>query len=147
MSVKTPIHYTTAKRGAKYLAELLSGLADVRFNDPITLPDSEPEPDLAIVRLPESAYTDRHPMPQDIFWLIEVAKTSLKTELEIKAKIYAMAGIPEYWIVDLVAKQVIACRHPKAGNYTEKFTLATPLAFKDISVCVNRLLGSTELPH
>jgi Uma2 family endonuclease len=144
MSPETPIHYATAKRGAKYLAELLSGLADVRFNGPITLPDSEPEPDLAIVRLPESAYNDRHPLPQDIFWLIEVAKTSLKTDLEIKAKIYATAGIPEYWVIDLVARQVIVCRYPQAGNYTEKFTLATgsitPLGFPDIPVSLERLL-------
>ncbi len=55
MSPETPIHYTTAKRGAKYLEQLLSGKADVRLNGPITLSDSEPEPDIAIVRLPESA--------------------------------------------------------------------------------------------
>lgn len=41
MSPETPIHYTTAKRGAKYLEELLLGKADVRFNGPITLADSE----------------------------------------------------------------------------------------------------------
>jgi Uma2 family endonuclease len=78
MSPETPIHYNTAKRGAKYLEELLAGKADIRFNEPITLLDSEPEPDIAIVRLPESAYNDRHPEPDDIFWVVEVAKTSLK---------------------------------------------------------------------
>ncbi|MGB3264432.1 MAG: Uma2 family endonuclease [Microcoleus sp.] len=81
MSPETPIHYNTTKRGTKYLEELLAGKADVRFNGPITLSDSEPEPDIAIVRLPESAYNDRHPEPQDIFWIVEVAQTSLKKDL------------------------------------------------------------------
>lgn len=63
MSPETPIHYNTTKRGAKYLEALLLDKADVRFNGPVTLTDSEPEPDIAIVRLPESTYSDRHPEP------------------------------------------------------------------------------------
>ncbi len=124
MSPETPIHYTTAKRGAKYLQELLSGKADVRFNGPITLADSEPEPDIAVVRLPESAYSDRHPNPQDIFWIIEVAKTSLKKDLEVKTAIYAMATIQEYWVLDLSAKQVIVFRNPQADKYIEEYIIA-----------------------
>ncbi len=117
MSPETPMHYATAKRGAKYLEELLSDKADVRFNGPITLANSEPEPDIAVVRLPESAYNDRHPNPQDIFWIVEVAKTSLKKDLEIKAVIYAMAAIQEYWILDLSAKQMFVFKYPQADKY------------------------------
>ncbi|MFB8796635.1 MAG: hypothetical protein U7126_20990 [Microcoleus sp.] len=50
MSPETPIHYNTTKRGTKYLEELLASKADVRFNGEITRSDSEPEPDIAIVR-------------------------------------------------------------------------------------------------
>ncbi|NJR63216.1 MAG: Uma2 family endonuclease [Cyanobacteria bacterium CRU_2_1] len=145
MSPETPIHYTTAKRGAKYLEELLSGKADVRFNGPITLADSEPEPDIAIVRLPESAYNDRHPAPQDIFWIVEVAKTSLKKDLEIKAAIYATAAIQEYWVLDLSAQQMIVFRNPQEGKYVEDYTIGegtmTSLAFTEVSVSVKRLLS------
>ena len=145
MSPETPLHYNTAKRGANYLAALLTGKADVRFNGPITLADSEPEPDIAIVRLPDSAYNDRHPAPQDIFWIVEVANTSLKKDLELKAAIYAAAVIQEYWILDLSARRIIVFRHPQAGQYTEEQSLEsgiiTPLAFSDISVSVNRLLS------
>jgi Uma2 family endonuclease len=144
MSPETPIHYTTAKRGTKYLAELLSGKADVRFNGPITLSDSEPEPDIAIVRLPESSYSDRHPAPGDIFWIVEVANTSLKKDLDLKAAIYATAAIEEYWVLDLSSKQLIVFRNPQAGKYIEEYTLAegtiTPLAFPEVSVSLNRLL-------
>ena len=143
MSPETPIHYTTAKRGAKYLEELLSSRADVRFNGPITLSNSEPEPDIAIVRLPESSYKDRHPTPQDIFWIVEVAKTSLNKDLDIKAAIYATAAIQEYWILDLSSKQVIILSNPQDGKYLEEHTIGegiiTPLAFPDVSVFVDRL--------
>lgn len=145
MSPETPIHYTTAKRGAKYLEELLSDKADVRFNGPITLADSESEPDIVVVRLPESAYKDRHPNPQDIFWIVEVAKTSLKKDLEVKAAIYAMAAIQEYWVLDLFAKQIIVFRNPQADKYIEEYSIAegtiTSLAFPDVLVSVKRLLS------
>ncbi|MBE9017939.1 hypothetical protein C7Y66_16965 [Chroococcidiopsis sp. CCALA 051] len=145
MSPETPIHYSTAKRGAKYLEELLLGKADVRFNGPITLADSEPEPDIAIVRLPESSYNDRHPAPEDIFWIIEVAKTSLKKDLDIKAAIYATAEIQEYWVLSLATRQIIVFRKPQNGKYLEANTIdkgiITPLAFSDVSVSVDRLLS------
>lgn len=143
MSPETPIHYSTAKRGAKYLEELLEGKAEVRFNGPITLADSEPEPDIAIVRGTESDYHDCHPQANDIFLVIEVAKTSLKKDLELKASIYAIAKIREYWIWDLSAKQVIVFRDPQNGEYLTKEVIAEGaiacLAFPDIQVSVERL--------
>jgi Uma2 family endonuclease len=145
MSPETPIHYTTAKRATKYLEELLSGQADVRFNGSITLSDSEPEPDIAIVRLPESLYGDRHPTPQDIFWIVEVAKTSLTKDLDLKATIYASAGVQEYWVLDLSARRIIVFRHPQDGTYTEENTFVegtiAPLAFPEVAVSVGRLLS------
>ena len=144
MSPETPLHYTTAKQGTKYLEELLSGKADVRFNGPITLSNSEPEPDIAIVRLPESVYQDRHPGPQDIFWIVEVAKTSLKKDLEIKLPIYATAEIQEYWVLDLSKRQVIIFRNPQGGKYLEEKIIGEgvikPLAFADVSVAIKKLL-------
>ena len=145
MSPESPIHYNTAKRGAKYLESLLIGQAEVRFNGPITIGDSEPEPDIAIVRPPESAYNNRHPEAQDIFWIIEVSKTSLKKDLELKASIYANAKIPEYWITDLSTQKLIVMQNPQNGKYTTeqivKQATITPLAFPSISLLVNRLLS------
>jgi Uma2 family endonuclease len=141
MSPETPIHYTTAKRVSKYLEKLLSDQADVGFSRPITLFDSEPEPDIAIVKLPELNYTNNHPGHKDIFWIIEVAKTSLKKDLEIKRKIYATAGIPEYWIIDLTAKEVIIFRNPQGSKYLQKDRIKegkiTPLAFSTVCVSID----------
>jgi Uma2 family endonuclease len=145
MSPETPIHYNTAKRGAKYLEELLAGKADIRFNEPITLLDSEPEPDIAIVRFPESAYNDRHPEPDDIFWVVEVAKTSLKKDLDLKTSIYASAAIQEYWILDLSARRMIVLREPQNGQYATQQVIRegtiVPLAFPDIQLSIERLLA------
>ncbi|MEC4803820.1 MAG: Uma2 family endonuclease [Jaaginema sp. PMC 1079.18] len=144
MSPETPLHYTTVKQGAAYLAALLVGKADVRFNGLITLSDSEPEPDLAIVRLPESSYFQRHPTPQDIFWVVEVAQTSLKHDREIKAGIYAAASIAEYWLIDLSAPQMLVFRNPQGGQYQEELKIRegiiSPLAFPNLSISVPRLL-------
>lgn len=145
MSPETPIHYSTAKRGAKYLERLLEGRAEIRFNGPITLKDSEPEPDIAIVHLPEEQYYDRHPNSSDIYLLIEVAKTSVRKDTELKVKIYAAAEIFEYWVLNLVAKQITVFRDPQNGKYqTEQtFSLGTiaPLAFPEIAISIEQLLN------
>lgn len=57
-------------------------------------------------------YNDLHPKPQDIFLLIEVAKTSLSKDLDLKASIYASDGIQEYWVLDISAKVAIVFRDP-----------------------------------
>ncbi len=145
MSPESPIHYYTAKQGTKYLETLLTGKADIRFNGPITLSESEPEPDIAIVRLPESTYQDHHPYAEDIFWIIEVAKSSLKKDLELKLSIYAQARIKEYWVLDLSQKQLIVFRNPENNIYLSQQIInqgmIIPLAFSDIEISVERLLN------
>jgi Uma2 family endonuclease len=144
MSPETPIHYNTASQNSNYLREILRGKAAVRFNGPITLETSEPEPDIAIVRLPESMYSTRHPGVEDIFWLIEVAKTSLSKDLDFKAAIYAAAHIPEHWVLDLASPRVIVCREPQGRQYLSQQIfesgMLSPLAFPDIAIAVDRLI-------
>jgi Uma2 family endonuclease len=144
MSPELPEHYNTAKRGVRYLANLLQGKADVRFNGPITLSNSEPEPDIAIVKLPESKYDQHHPYAEDIFWLIEVANTSLAKDLSLKKKVYAEAKIPEYWIIDLKSKELIVFRHPENGTYLIELiwqeAIINALAFPGVDIVVSQLL-------
>lgn len=143
MSPELPNHYNTAKRNVNYLENLLKGKADIRFNGPITLSNSEPEPDIAIVKLPESKYDQNHPSPEDIFWLVEVANTSLNKDLSWKKKIYAEASIPEYWVIDLQNQELIVFRKPEKNNYLEEIAWQKPiintLAFPDINIIVSKL--------
>lgn len=144
MSLEMPIHYNMAKRGVKYLEQLLAQQAEIRFNGPITLPDSEPEPDIAIVQLPNNKYDIHHPYPEEIFWLIEVANTSFKKDLELKSLIYAKALIPEYWIINLKTKRLIVFRQPEQGKYffQQEWNQETinPLAFPTIQIKLQDLL-------
>jgi Uma2 family endonuclease len=145
MAPENPIHYYAAEEDSDYLKSLLKGKAKVRFNGPITLQDSEPEPDIAIVKRLGSIYASRHPYAEDIYWLIEVANSSLQTDLNLKAEIYAAANIQEYWVLDLANRQLIVLREPKEGRYTQQAQFSdgfiTPLAFPDIQVSVSKLLS------
>ena len=102
MAPQDPPHASRVDDGGDYLKAIFANRAKVRVQLPITLaPGSEPEPDFAIVRLDENRYRDRHPQPQDVLLLIEVADSTFKRDRIYKAKIYATAGITEYWIVDI----------------------------------------------
>jgi Uma2 family endonuclease len=133
---------------ATYLRFLLGNQALLRDSKPITLTEirSEPEPDLAIVRYTVWGYEAHHPYPEDIFWLIEYSRSSLKKDLEVKDKIYAAAGIQEYWVVDLQASRLIVFREPIDGEYQSRqsYTAGTiaPLAFPDVAIAVGVLLGT-----
>jgi Uma2 family endonuclease len=74
----------------------------VAVQDPITTADSEPEPDVAVVRGEERDYPDRHPGPGDVPLVVEVADSSLTQDQGAKKRLYAGAGIAVYWIVNLI---------------------------------------------
>ena len=139
-------HAYGSDEAGEYLARLLGERARVRQAKPITLTafDSEPEPDVAIVRRSPQRYRDHHPYPENVLWLIEYANTSLGKDLDQKKRVYAEAGIPEYWVVNLRDMTVLMFRDPDAGTYRSEQTLDSgvihPLALPDIAVSVSRLL-------
>jgi Uma2 family endonuclease len=73
----------------------------LRIQQAVTLTDSEPEPDVAVVRGNRRSYLKHHPTPGDIGLLVEIANTSLDRDRDDKTRIYARAGILCYWIVNL----------------------------------------------
>ncbi len=84
----------------------------LRIQSAITTDDSEPEPDLVVVLGPASRYAARHPGPQDIALLIEVADSSLAHDRDAKGRLYARAGIATFWIINLVDMQVEVYSEP-----------------------------------
>lgn len=144
LSPETPYHANCNNRAYKYLLFALNQLADVRSGHPITLPTSEPQPDLVLARLPETLYDIRHPQPEDIYLLIEISYSTLEYDLNEKKQIYAKAGIPEYWVMDLKHQALIVFREPEGIDYrncTElKIGQINTLAFPNISLDVDRLL-------
>jgi Uma2 family endonuclease len=139
-------HAVYCGRTVEYLRELLSGRAKVRETHPITLPNnSEPEPDVAIVRSPDTQYLAHHPYPEDIYWLIEYSDTTLAKDINAKQRIYAQAGILEYWVVNLQASELIVFRDEGNDGYQTETKLTSgsisPLSFPDIEVEVKRLFS------
>jgi Uma2 family endonuclease len=108
------------------LGEQIGKRAMLGVQDPIILDEhSEPEPDIAILKYREDFYTSDHPRPEDVLLLIEVADTSLEVDREVKMPLYAAAGIPAYWIINLRDQQVEAYFAPQGSLYKQRI-IATP---------------------
>ena len=92
----------------------------VRGQDPITLPDnSEPEPDVVIARGNHLDYLPHHPYPEDILLVIEIADSTLRYDQTTKLGLYAEAGISDYWIVNLNARQLECYSQPYQDAQSE----------------------------
>jgi Uma2 family endonuclease len=144
MSPEGPLHTSTNYSVAEYLRELLRGKAVIREAHPVTLDNSEPEPDIAIVASPYTNYLTRHPFAEDIYWLIEISDRTLKKDLEEKTITYARNRIPEYWVIDLPNKKLWIFNQPQSDRYQNcsEFTtgIVSPLFFLDCDVEINKLL-------
>jgi hypothetical protein len=92
--------------------EILPSGWKVFVQRPVTLATAEPEPDLSVVRGDGADFKAHHPRPADIVLLVEVADSSLEFDRHVKLRMYAAAGVPEYWIVNLRDRQVELHRNP-----------------------------------
>lgn len=118
----------------------------IRNQNSIRLPgsSSKPQPDICWVR--ERDYSTRSPHSDDILLVIEVADSSIERDRVSKLAAYAQAGIPDYWIVNLVDGQVEVYREPKGLEYSEKQVLKgddliSPLALPEANTTARQLLA------
>ncbi|MBD1932759.1 Uma2 family endonuclease [Trichocoleus sp. FACHB-69] len=109
---KNPPHRATTKLTRNALEAVIPEGWYVDTQEPITLADSEPEPDVVVVRGNTRDYLDRHPGASDIALIIEVADSTLERDRTSKQRLYARAGIPIYWIINLPEKQVEVYTEP-----------------------------------
>ena len=118
MSPIGPRHALAVDTLNEWLVPAVAGRAVVRVQNPIELDSlSEPQPDIVVVRRPWLGYPAAHPQPGDIFLLIEVADTTLATDVGAKLELYARAGIREFWVVDLTTNSVLVYRDPSGASY------------------------------
>jgi Uma2 family endonuclease len=146
MSPEGAPHSSFCGEIGEYLRRVLGDQAKIREAHPITLPDtSEPEPDIAIVRNRSTLYRDRHPYPEDIFWLIEISDSTLTKDLGIKKDLYASVGIAEYWVINLQESVLVVFSNLTSAGYqsTTSFTsgIISPVAFPNISIDIQKLLA------
>jgi Uma2 family endonuclease len=109
---RNPTHDGTIQLINKRLGRRVPVGWDLRGQLTVVLPDSQPEPDFAVVRGDETTYFTRHPEASDVGLLIEVAESSLLRDQRDKTRIYARGGIPCYWIINLVTECVEVYTQP-----------------------------------
>ena len=107
-----PLHDIAVELANERIRKALPNGWRLRVQSAITTGDSEPEPDLAIVRGDVRLVPRRHPLPTEIGLLIEVADTTLQNDRLRKTEIYGRAGILKYWIVNLQDRQVECYSQP-----------------------------------
>lgn len=113
---KNPRHRLATQLLREIIARLLVAGWFVDAQEPITTADSEPEPDLVIVKGNRRDYTEQHPGPGDIAILVEVSDSTLAHDRSIKKRLYARAGIPVYWIVNLIENRIEVYSQPMPSD-------------------------------
>ena len=116
---KNPPHRISNRRTRLALERAIGSAWYVDEKEPITLATSEPEPDVSVIRGDTADYPDGHPGAENVGMVVEIADTSLERDRVLKKRIYAAAGIPVYWVVDLNAPRVEVLTRPQNGQYTE----------------------------
>jgi Uma2 family endonuclease len=109
---KNPSHRIVTLLIRRALERMIPAGWYVDSQEPITTADSEPEPDVVIVRGETQHYPDRHPGPQDVAVVVEVADWTLGRDQGWKKRLYAAAGIPVYWIANLVDNRIEVYSEP-----------------------------------
>jgi Uma2 family endonuclease len=119
-------HARVIQRLTRLLVRAVGDDVEVLTQLPLTLlDDSEPEPDVAVVRAEDAQSAEHH--PSTALLVIEVAGDSLRLDRQSKASVYARAGIPEYWIVNVAESTVEVHRQPDtaAGSYRARTIVAS----------------------
>jgi Uma2 family endonuclease len=145
MSPKNWAHVMVSKSLYDRLRDGLRGRASVYFEAPLTADqiDSEPEPDVLVCSNPEE-WAYRSPRTSPLL-AIEVSDSSLEYDLGEKAALYAEAGVPEYWVVNLVERLLVVFREPENGSYQVRLALdetsrVAPKAWPELALEVRAFL-------
>lgn len=146
MSPISSRHASCVKRLNNALTRKLGGQFIISVQDPIRLSDySEPQPDIAVLKLRADFYSTEHPKPEDVLLLIEVCETSAEFDRQIKVPLYAKAGIPEIWLIDLAREQLEVYRLPAAHGYGEVQTIPRDQAVRaqllPLELAVSEIVG------
>ena len=122
MTPISPEHAELVQRLLVGIGRQLSAEFALRCQNPITLePDSEPEPDLAVVRAGD--YRGRHPNAADTLLVVEVMHRSERSDRDVKLPLYARHGIPEVWLISATTLRCEIHRLPTQAGYTEHQTI------------------------
>ena len=145
----TPIgdaHASCVRRLNRLFARTLLDVAVIDVQDPLVLGQHDaPQPDVTLLKPRDDAYP-HHPGPADTLLVVEVADTSIVYDRDVKIPLYARAGIPEAWLVDLTADRIQVYREPAGGEYASVRSVPRGdtialVAFPTVTISVDEVLG------
>lgn len=142
-------HASCVRRLLRLFARHMSDVAVVDVQNPVVLGERDaPQPDVTLLMSRSDGYP-RHPRAADILLVVEVADTTLPYDRDLKLPLYARAGIPEAWLVNLDADRLLVAREPAGGRYASIRELSrgdtlAPLRFPEVTVSVDEVLGERE---
>lgn len=145
-----PFHAGAAGRLAELFTMIGGNRWHVRSQSPVRIgQDSEPQPDLALVKRRKDFYTGRHPCQEDVYLLVEIADSSLSFDRHQKLPVYGKASIPEVWIVNLPERCIEVYRDPHFTGFGSQQVVredssVSPSAFPDVVVRVADVLSSSD---
>ena len=148
MSPIGPLHSGVLAILTRFFIEQIGDRAICRVQSPLHLDKrSEPEPDLLLVQPRDDSYASAHPTPRDVLLLIELAESSIEKDRGEKLRLYARAGISEYWIIDLNRRVLIVHRRPTDSEYAslqqyDGDARVAPEALADVELAIGSLFGS-----
>ena len=148
MSPIGPRHSGSVRRFNRNFSARLSPHAIVDVQNPVEMRDqeSEPQPDITLLRLQDDCYSAATPTPGDTFLVVEVADSSLYFDRRVKMHLYAEAGIPESWLVDLKSGTLFVYRRPSPEGYQDvrayrRGESVAPEAFPEARFTLDEILG------
>jgi len=146
MNPISPGHSGRVRRMLRILMRELGDRALLDAQNPLQLrPQGQPQPDIVVLRPRADDYASAHPTAADVLLLVEIADSSLAHDRDTKARVYAQAGIADYWIVNFVDSTLMVYRQPVNGIYRSHHVLGgedvvQPVAFPDVSIAVAEIL-------
>lgn len=141
---KKPLHRAVTHLVRKLLTDLISAGWYLDSQEPITILDSEPEPDVMVVKGNTLDYLDQHPGPADVALIIEVSDATLQRDRTLKQQIYATAEIPVYWIINLIENQVEVYTEPSGPTEQPNYGQRRTYGFNDQ---VPVMIAGNEIGH
>jgi len=146
MSPQGPRHASAITRANNCFSRLLSDNVVVRIQAPIHIDKhSEPEPDVVLAKPDPKEYSDHHPAPKEILFVMEISEATLDYDRTTKSRLYARAGIIQYCILNIKMRELEDYRDPGSSGFRSKATYRANqsfslVAFPDTEIDVSYLL-------
>ncbi|MEH1860483.1 MAG: Uma2 family endonuclease [Nostoc sp.] len=155
MASKSTAHETCLRNLLRELSKIVGDRATLQSQAPIALlPNSEPEPDFAILQNRDDNYLSGHPQPADVLLVMEVSDSSLGYDQDVKIPLYAKAGIADYWIFNLfdnyleVYSEAYQNNQGKYGYLNKRIILSNQVLKKNSEVRIQAsesIVGDSDL--